>query len=472
MGKTTVEAPKPDPNIANAAMMQGQLGREWLDVSKDQFAKQEERLAGQDVQLQRIIDADLKTQDQSNKWAIEDRNKYNAWAETDRAVGRGTMEYADGLANAAQRNGEMYEQVFGGEAQRQSGFGQEEMARYKSTFRPVQDKLAADAMGWDSAERMESEAGKARADVIGSADLQQQAAQRQMASMGIDPRSGRYAGVTRAGDVNTALAAAGAQNSTRDNVRNQAQMLRQGAAQVGQQVISNGQTANGISMQATSAGQAARLAGQATALQAKNMGLAAAGIGNTTASMGNSSAYAGLGLGLNAGGAATGVIQSGNAGQMANTAALGQGFSGAMGGYGGQASGLNSLYGNQLQGFQISQQASNNKASGIGSLLGTVGGLALKAAPLMMSSKEYKTDKQPVSGALDAVGSMPVEKWKYKDGIADGKYHIGPYAEDFKKATGRGDGKSIPVVDAIGVTMKAVQELNGKVDALARGKGR
>lgn len=62
---------------------------------------------------------------------------------------------------------------------------------------------------------------------------------------------------------------------------------------------------------------------------------------------------------------------------------------------------------------------------------------------------------------------MPVEQWKYKDGMGDGGEHIGPYAEDFQAATGKGDGATIPVVDAIGVTMKAVQELNQKVDKIA-----
>ena len=100
-------------------------------------------------------------------------------------------------------------------------------------------------------------------------------------------------------------------------------------------------------------------------------------------------------------------------------------------------------------------------------------GIGTMAGAMMMSSRKLKEDKKPIpDGALDAMNSMPVQSWKYKDGVADGGYHIGPYAEDFQKATGKGDGTSIPIVDAIGVTMKAVQELDQKVEKLGRGLAR
>lgn len=469
--KSSAPAPAPDPRIGQAAVMQGQLGKEWFDASQVQYADQKERLKGQDELLNKVIGADLASQEQANKWAIEDRNKYGAWADADRAAGRAAMGKLDSIADQASADGAKYSAVFDKMATDQSAFGAEERDRYTKTFRPVQDKLAADAMGWDSAERLESESGKARASVLSSAASQQEANARRMASMGIDPRSARFSGIEREGDLNTALAATGAQNMSRDTVLNQAQMLRGQAAQVGQSVLANGQQATGMGLQATSASQAAQLAGQSTAMQANSAGLAAAGIGNTTASMGSGSAYAGLGLGLNAGSSAVGAMQSGNQAQIAAGGIQSQGFAGAMQGYSGMGAGLNSLYGSQLSGWQAQQQASQAKANGIGSLVGTIGGLALKAAPMFLpSSKDYKEDKQPVSGALDALTSMPVEAWKYKQGIADEGEHIGPYAEDFHKATGKGDGKSIPIQDAIGVTMKAVQELSDKVDAQARKK--
>ena len=62
---------------------------------------------------------------------------------------------------------------------------------------------------------------------------------------------------------------------------------------------------------------------------------------------------------------------------------------------------------------------------------------------------------------------MPVEKWKYKEGVSDEGHHIVQYAEDFKEQTGLGDGKSINLIDGLGLTMKAVQELSSKVDKIA-----
>ena len=72
---------------------------------------------------------------------------------------------------------------------------------------------------------------------------------------------------------------------------------------------------------------------------------------------------------------------------------------------------------------------------------------------------EIKEDK-----ALKAILNMPIEKWKYKKGIADESEHIGPYAEDFKKETGMGSGKEISVQDSIGLIMKSIQDLNAKID--------
>jgi len=144
------------------------------------------------------------------------------------------------------------------------------------------------------------------------------------------------------------------------------------------------------------------------------------------------------------------------------------GFQGAMKGYGQQGQLLNTQYQQQMQSYQADQAASNSLWSGVGSLAGL-------GISMMASSKDYKEDKRPARGVLDTLKSMPVEEWKYKKGIADEGQHIGPYAEDFHAATGRGDGKSIPLQDAIGVTMGAVQELSEKVDRLAaggKGKGK
>lgn len=140
--------------------------------------------------------------------------------------------------------------------------------------------------------------------------------------------------------------------------------------------------------------------------------------------------------------------------------ATGAGFQGAMQGYGQQGQLLNTQYQQQMQTWQAGQQQQASLWGGIGS----IAGLGLS----MLSSEELKEDKRPMEGALDALEAMPVEQWRYKKGVADEGEHIGPYAEDFHKATGKGDGKSIPVQDMIGVTMGAVQELAKEVKTLKR----
>lgn len=137
------------------------------------------------------------------------------------------------------------------------------------------------------------------------------------------------------------------------------------------------------------------------------------------------------------------------------------GFSGAMQGHGQMANILNQDYQNRLQAWNANNQ----------STMGLFGGLGALAGAFFPSSKGYKKDKAPAKGNLEAVEKMPVEEWTYKDGIGDGGRHVGPYAEDFKAATGKGDGKSIPAQDMIGVTMGAVKELAQKVGRIEQAIG-
>lgn len=386
MGKssTTVAAPTPDPLIGQAAAGNIELGRESLAFAKQQYAEGKIRQADLDALTKQVADSALGSQDLANKWAQEDRDistglrdKYESYADQDRQLGRDTANYADNLGKEARANAEMYEKTYGDIAARQGAFGQEEVDRYKSQFRPVQDRIVSDAMSWDSAERLESEAGKAKADITANAAQQRQAQQRQMASMGVNPNSGRFAGVERATDTLTALGAAGAQNASRDNVRAQGIAMRSDAAQLGQQILANGQQANQISLSAVGAGQQARNVGYNQAMSAKNLGLAAAGVGNTAAglSVGQQGAgYTGIGTGIQAGNAAIGANQAGTAGWQSNNAGMSNGFGSAIGANASGAGIANSLYGNQLNAWGQQQQANAQNNSGIGSAIGSLAG--------------------------------------------------------------------------------------------------
>lgn len=135
------------------------------------------------------------------------------------------------------------------------------------------------------------------------------------------------------------------------------------------------------------------------------------------------------------------------------------GASAAMQGYNTQGNLLNQDYQNRMQSWQANQSGLAGMMGGIGSIIG--------ALP-MASSKELKENKRPEGKALESLMKMPVERWKYKKGVSDEGEHVGPYAEDFKAATGLGDGRSISPIDLMGVTAGAIQDLAAKVDKLEK----
>ena len=116
-----------------------------------------------------------------------------------------------------------------------------------------------------------------------------------------------------------------------------------------------------------------------------------------------------------------------------------------------------------MQGQTVLQDSGDSgKSSGLGSLVSsgaTLGGM------YMMCAKRFKENKRSAESVLEKVKTLPVERWKYKVACGDGKEHIGPYAEDFAERFG-GSMDEISTVDAIGVLLKAVQELAAKVDEL------
>lgn len=290
----------------------------------------------------------------------------------------------------------------------------EDRDRYKTVFQPMEDAFIDKAKNWDSPEKQAQAAAEAKGDVLAASAQAEQTRQRQMGGMGINPASGRFAATERSADTATALASAGAQNNARTTLKNQAVALQADAANMGR----------GLPSQATQA----------------------------------------LGLGVQTGNSIVGNNVSTNSARNQSVGILQSGYSTAMQGYGQQANILNNLYQNQLAGWQAQQSANASSASGMMSGIGSIAGL-------FFSDEDAKEDKKPVSGMLKAVRGMPVQEWSYKPGLGDGGRHIGTYAQDFQRETGKGDGRSIPVIDAIGVTMGAIKELDQKVDQLAKGRG-
>lgn len=268
-------APSPDPRIGEAALKEAELGEDWLNFAREQFKTSTERQIEQDKLANEVTKNQLEASKQAQGWATADRE------------------------------------------------------RYDTIFKPLQDEFIDKAKNWDSAERQSERAAEAKADVINNANQARQAAERNMASMGIDPTSGRYAGIDRAGSQATALAAAGAENTARNTVRKEGIAMKADAVNMGNGLAVNPATSLGLS---SSTGSAA-------------MG--------TTA--GNNAQAAGLG------------------------SIMGQGYQAAMSGYGNQANILNQQYNNQLNAWQAQTNANNAASSGMWSGVGSAVGMGLMA---------------------------------------------------------------------------------------------
>jgi len=362
--KSSNSAPAPDPLIGQAAWKQAQTGEAMLEFAKTAWADSNKRQDRIDELTEEVTRQQLGISRDQEKWAREDRD------------------------------------------------------RYKNVFQPIEDEFIAEAKDYGSQERQAQAAAEANADVQTQAAAAREAGLRQSASLGINPASGRYAGINRGADVATGLAAAGAQNTARQQQRDK-----------------------GLALKADIANMGKGLPAQSAAT---------------------------MGLGLQAGAGAIGMNQNNQQMRNASTNIMNSGFSGAMQGWAGAGSTMNSLYNSQLSAWQAENQMKAANASGIGSFLGNVVGGAIA-----FSDKNLKENKQPIKEgkALKAVKDMPVETWKYKQGVEDSGEHIGTYAQDFQKATGTGDGKTIALQDAIGVTMKAVQDLDSKVEKAITGLG-
>jgi hypothetical protein len=266
-GKGGGDVPTPDPGIAQAAQKEGQIGQDWLDFAKDQFNIGNARQSDIDALTKQITQGQLDTATQGQQWANQDRQ------------------------------------------------------RYQDVFQPLQDQFIQTAQNYASPGKQQEAAAEAGADQQQAAKNANAANTRQMASMGINPNSGRFQGITSAQNTANALGVASAENSARQNVRDTGLQLQQTAANMG----------NGLP----------------------------------------GSAISNAGLGLNAGNAAEGNINAANSSWLGNIGIMGQGYGGAMQGYNNQGNMLNSQYGNQIQGYNAQQQANGSMWGGIGSLVGT-----------------------------------------------------------------------------------------------------
>lgn len=171
---------------------------------------------------------------------------------------------------------------------------------YKGTFQPVEKQMVDEAMNYDSKARQEQMAGQATADVrsqMANATAQQN---RALTGMGVNPNSGRFAGLNRAQAIQAGASQAGAATGARNAVVDKGIGLRAGAASFGRNMTNTAAQAYGL---ATNAGSSA-VGNQNTGFMAGAAypGLLNSGYSNSIAAQGQAiNANLGLGQLMNTG---------------------------------------------------------------------------------------------------------------------------------------------------------------------------
>lgn len=263
-------APAPDPQIGQAALQNAKTGEDWLSFAKDTYATSMERQKPIDALSQSIAQNQLDASKEQQQWAEQAHD------------------------------------------------------RYVSKFEPMQDQFVQQAQNWDTPEKEAAAAATAKADVATNAAQQEGANNRQMSAMGVNPASGKWAGIDRATGLATATSEAGAENNARNVVKQQGMALEGDAINIG----------NGLPSQASQS----------------------------------------VGLGLNAGTGAMNVTNSANGQFLAAGGIMNTGYQGAMAGYSNEANILQNQYNSQLTAWydQNSLQNQQNAAmmQGIGSIVG------------------------------------------------------------------------------------------------------
>lgn len=124
----------------------------------------------------------------------------------------------------------------------------------------------------------------------------------------------------------------------------------------------------------------------------------------------------------------------------------------------------------QVQGrIRRAQEKAANKAARNASIAQGVG-MVLSIAAIAASSEKWKDKEEKNPALLDKLKKLRIDKWKYK---GDDENHIGPYAEEFNETFGTegaaGDKQFINLMDAVGVALGSIKQLDEKVEALANG---
>lgn len=276
--------------------------------------------------------------------------------------------------------------------------------RYLTAFAPAEDKLATQAMTYDTPERRAQAAAEAVAGVDTQFSRVQDAQRRDLGRAGISLDSGRALTLDMAGRFSQAKAAAGADRTARQQIENTGMSLVDNVAKLGRNITG-------------------------TSLQAQ-------------------------GLGLNAGSAATGQMGQQQGTYNNSLQPVAQFFGGASGALGSASSMQNAI--------------TNQKQAAGNSTMNGLLGLGKLAATVYTSDPKTKKVHGKVSGkkALQSLEDAKVLKWTYKDGKGDGGTHVGRMAT--KNDVDTPDGKGIDVISELGTHHAAIKQLSLEMAKLSK----
>jgi hypothetical protein len=297
-------------------------------------------------------------------------------------------------------------------AERQVERGDEAYDNYMNKFRPIEDRIASEAMNYDTAERRSEAAGAAMADVAQNLEAQRSAQTRSQQRMGVNPNSGKALALGDTMSLGTAVAKVNAANQGRKQVETMGAAKMADAANLGRGIATNNATQT-------------------------QLGLTA---GNSAVN--NSQ----VPINLN-------TIEGNQAAQAAQTAISG-----------------NTAAGNLSLG---QYRAADNSSDAMYGALGQIGGAYIsRYSDKNMKTGRKKVSGK---AALDQVKELPAtEKWRYRDDspAADGgQEHVGHMAQDVNASMGEDvapGGRIVRLDKMAGVGLAAIKEVAKKQEKMEK----
>lgn len=187
------KAPPPDPAIGQAALQQQNIAQQQLEFSKKQYEDQQAAIKEMLPVQKKLTEGQIAMNDLQMRQALEAED------------------------------------------------------HYKTNFKPIEERFAADAAKAGSQAEQDMASGAAGVDVQRQIDMQRDASGRAMASMGVNPNSGRFQGMDRSSQIMGAAAKVGTMNAAAAAEKNRGDQMRLAATQLGRGISGASLAASGAS---------------------------------------------------------------------------------------------------------------------------------------------------------------------------------------------------------------------------------